>query len=122
MYTVDGQDLKTTGKGTIEIYLPNQGILLKVTLYDVYHVPNMMTTLISVACLDKAGYFAHFDQGLCHIKAQDNNIIAEIAFQHGLYALCRCKPSGNVALMATQKLTLAQAHRVMGHNHFQAIV
>jgi hypothetical protein len=41
--------------------------------------------------------------------------------QHGLYALGMSKPDQDVALSATQKLTLAQAHKVLGHIHYRTI-
>jgi hypothetical protein len=69
IYAADGQSIKAIGKGNIKIYLPYQGNHNHVTLCEVYHVPDMTTTLISVACLDRARYFVHFGQGICCIKA-----------------------------------------------------
>src|SRR5262245_30941426 len=122
IYAADGRAMKAVGKGNIEIRLPNKGDHTKVTLQDVYHVPDMTTTLISVACLDKAGFIAHFGRGLCRIEAPDNKVIAEIPLQHGLYALGVHNPNSNMALSATQKLSLAQAHKTLGHIHYRAII
>src|SRR5262245_53499031 len=122
IYVADGRPMKAIGKGDIEIELPNKGTLTKVTLRDVYHVPDMTTTLISVARLDKAGFIAHFGQGHCRIEAPDKKMIAEIPLQHGLYVLGAHKSDNNVALSATQKLSLAQAHKTLGHIHYRMIV
>jgi hypothetical protein len=73
IYAADGRALEAIGKGNITIHLPNRGKLSQVTLKDVYHVPDMTTTLISVACLDNAGYFAHFGRGVCRIEAPDSS-------------------------------------------------
>jgi hypothetical protein len=58
---------------------------------------------------------------MCRIEAPDGNIIAEIPLQHGLYALGARNLKSDVALSATQKLTLLQAHKVLGHIHYRAI-
>jgi hypothetical protein len=59
---------------------------------------------------------------MCHIEAPDGNIIAEIPLQHRLYALGACNLKSDIALSASQKLTLLQAHKVLGHIHYQMIV
>jgi hypothetical protein len=104
------------------INLLNGNGCTKVTLCDVYHMLEMTTTLISISCLDAAGYCAHFRHGMCHIKVPDKKIIAEVPLQHGLYALGVCSSNSDVALLATQKLTLAQAHKVLGHISCQVIL
>jgi hypothetical protein len=111
IYAADGHALHSIGMGNIIINLPNGDKSMEVTLHDVFHVPEMTTTLISVGCLDTAGYLAHFRHGMCHIKVPDNKIIAEVPLQHGLYVLGARSPNSDVALSATQKLTLAQATR-----------
>jgi hypothetical protein len=78
IYAADGRSLSAIGKGDVEVNLLNDGHLTMVTLRNVYHVPEMTTTLILVACLDKAGFIVHFGQGLCRIESPDNQIIAEI--------------------------------------------
>jgi len=54
---------------------------------NVYHIPDIMTTLISVERLDNAGYTAHFGNGMCRIEAPNGKIIAKLLHTHGLYAM-----------------------------------
>jgi hypothetical protein len=78
-------------------------------------------TLILVACLDKARFTAHFGWGQCQIESPNNQIIAEILLQQAICtaALGACNPNSDIALSATQKLTPAQAHKVLGHIHYR---
>jgi hypothetical protein len=84
IYAADGRPLEAIRKGDVKLNLLNCGELTEITLHNIYYVPKMTTTLISVACLDNARYFACFGQGMCCIEAPDRNIIAEIPLQHGL--------------------------------------
>jgi hypothetical protein len=122
IYAADGRALRSIGMGNIVINLPNGDESTEVTLRDVFHVPEMTTTLISVGRLDAAGYLAHFGRGMCRIEAPDNKIIAQVPLQHGLYALGARSPNSDVALSAIQKLTLAQAHKTLGHINCRAIL
>jgi hypothetical protein len=121
IFTADGRPIDAIGRGDVHILLPNKGDFTEVTLQDVYHVPTMTTTLISVSRMDQAGYIAHFGHGVCAIEAPNKKIIAELPVRNGLYVLGVRKINSDTALSATQKLSLAQAHRALGHIHNRAI-
>ena len=68
--TTDGHALNAIGKGDIRILFP-MGPKEKptsVTLKNIYYVPSMAFTLVSISCIDNAGYALHNEGGTCMIS------------------------------------------------------
>jgi hypothetical protein len=104
------------GCGDIRLDLPNGDGMSTVVMKDVLHAPSMAATLISVPQIDAAGYWAIFGGGKCVIDDPQRKKVVELPMVQGLYQSagddCRGEDRAN---MAAQKLTLSEAHRVLGH-------
>src|SRR3984957_18516231 len=111
----DGTVMLAKQKGDLHVVLPNGNSSTPVTLKNVFYVPNMSVTLISIAKLDQAGYWATFGGGKCTIKAPDRKVIAQLPLTHGLYRVVTQNTGKQRANAVVQKLTLTEAHRVLGH-------
>jgi gag-polypeptide of LTR copia-type len=61
----DKRVMEAKGVGDIAITLPNRDSETEVILREVYHVPAMASTLISIGRIDVSNYSAHFGQGMC---------------------------------------------------------
>ena len=72
----DGRTFHALGKGDIQIRLPNgkQGSTL-ITLKEVYYSPIMAFTLVSVSCVDRAGFSLIIGGGICEIKTSKSKVI-----------------------------------------------
>jgi hypothetical protein len=121
IYTADGRALSALGCGDVAISLPNGATTTPVTLKDVLHVPDMETMLISIWRLDSAGFQAKFGRGVCTIAAPDGKIIGQIPGAGGLYTIADTTKTHHAGV-AFQRLSLAEAHRTLGHVGHQAIV
>jgi hypothetical protein len=82
----------------------------------------MATTLISISKLDVAGFRAKFGNGTCTIIAPDQRIIAQIPAAGGLYTIGNLtERMSEHANAAAQRISLTQAHRIMGHISYGAV-
>jgi hypothetical protein len=82
----DGRTFHALGKGDIQISLPNgnqQSTLI--TLKEVYYSPIMAFTLISVSCVDRAGFSLFIKGGTCEIRTSASKVIGLIPQIRGLY-------------------------------------
>ena len=111
----DGRRIDAIGIGDIKQVLPNGSTTTEVTLKNTLHVPHMSTVLISVSKMDKAGFYTLFGGGKCRIKAPTDQVIGEVPLMHGMYSIGAGFKAGQRANTAIQKLSLTEAHRVMGH-------
>jgi hypothetical protein len=92
-------------------------------LKDVIHAPEMVFTLISISRLDDAGCCALFGNGTCALKGADGKFFAQVGKTGGLYRIAieaptRPEPSANTVV---RKMSLAEAHRVLGHISYGAV-
>jgi hypothetical protein len=60
--------LSATGRGDLRIKVPNGNFETTLTLKNVLYCPNMLFTLISIGCIDNAGYAAKFYDRYCSIR------------------------------------------------------
>ena len=116
----DGRTFHALGKGDIQIRLPNgkQESTL-ITLKEAYYSPIMAFTLISVSCVDRAGFFLVIGGGICEIKTSKSKIIGRIPQVRGLYRVNDSKPSSphstHSANLATKEMSINELHKRMGH-------
>ena len=117
----DSHSFEAIGCGDVRIELPNQSKTTTVLLKNALHAPGMAASLISVAKLDAAGLSALFEAGTCTIKAPDGRMISQIPLIRGLYAMQESAAMSHKANVAVRQLSLAEAHRVLGHISYGAV-
>jgi hypothetical protein len=117
----DGRTFHALGKGDIKITFPNgnQKPTL-ITLKEVYYSPIMAFTLVSVSCVDRAGFSLLIKGGTCEIRTSASKVIGRIPQIRGLYRITDTKSSPhsiNTANVA-KEISINDFHRRMGHvNH-----
>ena len=81
----------------------------------------MAFTLISVSCVDHAGFSLLIKGGTCEIRTAMSKIIRRITLIRGLYRISDSKsPShpSHTANVAEKQISINELHRRMGHvNH-----
>ena len=117
----DGRTFHALGKGDIQIILPNGNRSTRITLKEVYYSPIMAFTIMSVSCVDRAGFSLLIKGGFCEIRTAASNIIGRIPQIRGLYRVSDTKtPSRPIhtANVAEKQISINELHRRMGHvNH-----
>ena len=116
----DGRTFSALGKGDLEIKLPNGDQKpTQITLMNVYYSPNMAYTLMSVSCVDQAGYSVTIKGGTCIIRSPKSKIIGQIPLSQGLYRISKSDlKTYHSANSVSQTLSITELHRKMGHiNH-----
>ncbi len=127
--TADGHSFDAIGRGDYVTYLPmgHGKTATKVTLYNTYYSPHLAFTLISVSCLDTAGYSLTVEDGNCYIKTPKPNrhVIGIVPKVNGLYRIQgatnhhHSKPLAAAA--ATPQISISQFHRIMGHASHESL-
>ena len=99
-----------------------------ITLKQVYYVPQMAFTLISVVCLDKAGCFLTIEDGECILQSPWPycTILSSVPHVNNLYRLSSSaikapEPPKHYANIANGPISLNELHRCMGHVNFQML-
>lgn len=85
----DGRSFAALGVGDLPIELPNGSSRTSAVLKNVLYAPNLMSTLISVSRLDKAGFSTMVKNGTCTLISPkpERKVIAQIPFSNGLYRI-----------------------------------
>jgi hypothetical protein len=96
------------GTARVNIQGPNP-----LVLPDVLYVPELANTLISIGCLDDAGYTVTFGGGQGVIRNECGEIVGTIPKSNGLYRLI--EEVDGEANGVVEKVTLNNLHRRMGH-------
>jgi hypothetical protein len=107
--------------GDLKVELPNgDQKSTPITLKNVYYSPHMAFTLMSVSCVDKAGFSLYIKGGGCIIRSANSNIIGRIPLVRGLNrvgGVFNPLPTP-VANLASKLMSISELHRKMGHiNH-----
>ena len=93
----------------------------RITLKEVYYSPIMAFTLISVSCVDRAGFSLFIKGGICEIRSAASKIISRIPQVRGLYCISDTKVSSHpthTANVTIKQISINELHRRMGHiNH-----
>jgi hypothetical protein len=120
----DGRTFHALGKGDIQIMLPNGNQKsTSITLKEVYYSPIMAFTLISVSCVDRAGFSLFIKGGICEIRTSASKVIGLIPQTRGLYRISDSRtrmsyPPTHTASVADKQISINELHRRMGHvNH-----
>lgn len=111
----DGRTFHALGKGDIQIGLPNgnQGST-SITLKEVYYSPIMAFTLISVSCVDQAGFSLVIGGGICEIRTSRSKVIGRIPQIRGLYRVHDAKSSSqrtHTANLAVKQISINELHK-----------
>ena len=83
----------------------------------------MVFTLISISCLDKAGFPITVNKGMCTVKDSQNKMIATIPCGGGLYKITTQNNKNTIEMVNTTstKMSISDAHRKLGHIAHSAI-
>ena len=126
----DRHTFSAIGRGDLIITLPvkNGEYGPQVTLKRVYCAPKMAFTLVSVACLDKAGCFLTIEDGKCKICSlwPYRTILGYVPRVNNLYCLDSSviqapEPSKHYANIASGPILINELHRCIGHVNFQTL-
>src|SRR6266850_5187943 len=121
----NGPILQAVGGGDLKVLLPMSGSHkpTRVTLREVYYSPEFAFTLVSVGTMNRKGYKVNFEDGKCTISTPkpERRVIGDIPEVNGLYRISLAEYTSHVveeALAATNRITISELHRKMGHiNH-----
>ena len=113
----DGRTFSALGKGDLKVNLPNGNQkTTPITLKNVLYSPHMAFTLISMSCVDRAGFSIHIQGGNCVIRTPNSKTIACIPEIRGLYRIID-SPAHN-ANVSVKQISINELHQRMGHvNH-----
>ncbi len=89
--TAGGHSFDAIGRGDYITYLPmgHGKPATKVTLFNTYYSPHLVFMLISVSCLDTAGYSLTVEDGNSYTKTPkpDRHVIGIVPKVNGLYCI-----------------------------------
>ncbi|OBZ69824.1 Retrovirus-related Pol polyprotein from transposon TNT 1-94 [Grifola frondosa] len=114
----DGRKFDAVGKGKISVEIPCGDEVRTITLDNVLYAPDLAFCLISISCLDEAGYSVTFEKGVCRINDRKTRcVVGRIQSKNGLYPIKHSAAEiPTVAALNTHvKLTAMELHRRMGH-------
>ena len=126
----DGHTFSAIGCGDLVVTLPGKDGTkgLPITLKRVFYAPKMAFTLISVACLDKAGCSLTIKDGQCVLRSPRpyRTYLGCVPRVNNLYCLNSSaiqapKVPRLYANVASTPISLNKLHRRMGHTNFQTL-
>ena len=111
----DKHYFQATGKGNLQIKIPNGKTTSSILLTDVLYCPEMGITLVSISKLVDAGFHLHFALR-CRIFDEKKKVIGDIPRRNGLYRVDHSmETGGEIAGMAAKVVTIEELHWRMGH-------
>jgi len=112
--------MKAVGMGDLEIEIPNENGVTKMTLAEVLYSPEVGYTLVSVGRLDRQGYTVTFGNGKCVICNPSDVYVGSIPLtSQCLYKLVH-DMNDDVANAAEELLTIEELHCRLGHISVEA--
>ncbi len=126
----DGHTFSAISHGDLIVTLPVKDGEYgpQVTLKRVYYAPKMAFTLVSVACLDKAGCSLTIEDGQCIIRSPRpyRTILGFVPRVNNLYyldssAIQTPKLPKHYASVASGPISINELHRCIGHVNFQTL-
>ena len=83
-----------------------------ITLKNAYYSPHMAFTLMSVSCIDRAGFSLFIKGGACVIRSPKLNIISRVPLVRGLYHISNSPFSHrmHVASAAINQISISELH------------
>ena len=104
-----------TGKGNLQIKIPNGKTTSSILLTDILYCPEMGLTLVLISKLADASFHSHLALR-CRIFGEGKKVIGDVPRRNGL---CRVDHSietgGEIAGMAAEVVIIEELHRRMGH-------
>ena len=115
--TANGRLLDVIGMGDLELELLNGSGKTKTVFKNAIQAPKMAFSLISISRLNRAGYSATFNKGMCTIRNPQSKTIAIIPHSDGLHKIVTTKQAAksDTANAATGKMSISNAHRKLRH-------
>jgi transposase InsO family protein len=114
----DDRILQAKGRGEMDICIPNGSEMTTRRIKNVLYVPDMSFTLVSIRQITRSGVQVCFDDD-DHCYLYDKKAEVEIGSvgigADGLYSVTRKLPSVKAYSVKKKKLTLMEAHRILGH-------
>ena len=99
-----------------------------ITLKQVYYAPKMAFTLVSVACLDKAGCSLTIKDGTCIVRSPrpHRTLLGSVPRVNNLYRLDSSviqalEPPKHYANVVSGPISINELHCRMGHVNFQML-
>jgi len=130
IHTADGHTFSTIGSGDLIVTLPTKDgetgppIMLK----RMYYAPQMVFTLVSVACLDKAGCSLTIEDGECviHSPRPYHTVLGSVPRVDNLYRLSSSaihapEPPKHYANVTDGPISINEFHRRMRHANFRTL-
>jgi len=126
----DGHTFSAIGRGDLVVTLPVRDGETgpPITLKHVYYAPKMAFTLVSVACLDKAGCSLTIEDGECKIRSPRpyRTILGSVPRVNNLYCLDSSaiqgpEPPKHYANIASGPISIEELHHRMGHVNYQTL-
>src|ERR1700731_1458382 len=119
----DGGEFNGVGCGDMPLEVINGSRTTKLLLKNIIYSPKLAFTLISIGRLDDSSCTATFGQGHCTIRHSDGRELACVKKTNGLYQLNSTmhKHEPLHAHAATQRLSLMEAHRTLGHINVETV-
>jgi hypothetical protein len=106
---------QATGKGNLQIKIPNGKTTSSILLTDVLYCPKMGLTLVLISKLVDAGFHSHF-VSCCKIFDKKGKVIGDVPRRNGLYWVDHSmETGGEIAGMAAEVVTIEELHQRMGH-------
>src|ERR1700722_825388 len=123
IYAADGRAFDAIGEGDLICRISNGEETSRVALKNVIYAPDMANTLISVGRLGDAGLTALFTKATCKVQTEDGAVIATAPRRDRLYrpTLHFDVQPLKVAHAAVKNVSLADAHRILGHISYSAV-
>jgi hypothetical protein len=121
IYAADGHSFNAIGEGDLNCWLTFGDQKTRVTFKKAVHAPNMANTLISIGRLDEANYRVEFGNGECKIYAPYGMAIGIAAKLDRLYRPILHFEEPKTAAAAAKKISMRDAHRLLGHISYQAV-
>ena len=112
--TANKETFSAVGMGDMIVSLLNGDGEAKIKLTRVLYTPALGFTLISIGCIDKAGYYSTFGGGKCEIQTGERRTVRIVPKSGGVYRV----PHGShvaAAAVSVKHMTLSDLHRHLGH-------
>ncbi|KAF7371239.1 Transcription factor [Mycena sanguinolenta] len=109
----NNQRFAATASGNLTISIPNGDTTSKIELSNVLYAPDLAYTLVSIGCLDEAGFTVTFGNGKCRVTNVSGTQVGLIMKStKGLYKVVHEPDCANPV---ERELTEQELHRVLGH-------
>lgn len=122
----DGFSLKSYTIGDIVTYFDVNGEMNKVTIKNIYYVPNMKQNLLSVSCIVKENNLVTFDKDSAKIYNSSGSLISVAVRKGKLFEMngkVLFEENEEVKLFSTNKgmTNKEKWHRILGHTNFNCL-